>query len=59
MVADKEDESCLEKVIQDVHWEQLTKSKRYKPVKRDDFENGVEAPWAAGAHCAANKFRDE
>lgn len=57
-VADKEDKSGLEKVVQDFHWEQFTKSKWYKPVKRDDFGNGGEALWTAVAHCASSKFRD-
>lgn len=37
-VADKEGQSGSEKVVRDFHWEQFTKNKRYKPVKRDDWK---------------------
>jgi len=54
-----EEESGLENVVQDFHWEQFAKSQWYKSVKRDYFGDEGEALWTAVAHCATNKLRDE
>lgn len=40
---DKEGESCFGSVVEDFHWEQYTKTRWHKPVKRNYFDNGGEA----------------